>query len=635
MARLAPFLVVLVACTKAAPDEPPAPAPAPAPAIAKRATPCAPDPQAADVPLGRKAIAIAAAGERACAILDDRSVACWGNDEVEHDPDFTARASGPEPVRGLADVVELALSEHSGCARHASGAIDCWSMPPRTAIPVKAPPSKITTAGTLGLGLAYACMVRDRAVWCGGELVPFGRFGAWTRVAGSDGATQVATGGDTGCAITGGGRVACWGGRFQRHDTPIRAQHVHALDGAQQLAVSGWDSCALARDGGITCLRQAEDDIVVPIRVQHRAAALEALHDGKRFALDDRDGCVVRADGHVACWQGSSGTASARDPAIAVDVPGITNAIDVAMGGGFACVLRADGGVRCWGFNDHHELGIDTLLHSATPLPVCGLERVTQVATGGQHVCALRDDGDVYCWGANHDGQLGDGTTTHSARPVRATAGAGAGATTSTIGEVVAYEQSTCTRDRAGRVACWGRNPRWGLTDPTFVVPASPVRQIALGTSGLCAITPERTVTCNGAVVPGVTHAKQLRARDLTCAEVEAAPGSRVLCWGARFESLLPRAPHQPYRDPGLLEAVRCGTGTCGRAANGELFCANASAADPAHCTPWPIDQLDTLVAPPPPTRTTCTLQAGLVQCVGDNRFGQLGTGKLGYLAHP
>lgn len=96
-------------------------------------------------------------------------------------------------------------------------------------------------------------------------------------------------------------------------------------------------------------------------------AALALLHTG----------CAVLADGTVACWGSNElgelgqGTADSDVHSAPVAVPGISGAVSVAVGWGFACALNGDGGIACWGSNDRGQLGlglIDDTIHSPGPV---------------------------------------------------------------------------------------------------------------------------------------------------------------------------------------------------------------------------------------------------------------------------
>jgi alpha-tubulin suppressor-like RCC1 family protein len=156
--------------------------------------------------------AVAAGGDHACALLQDGTVLCWGDNEkgelgdasaVKHHPPapvkLAAAAPGPAPAKSapakgapakgappkgapakglLADVVELALGREHTCARTNDGSVLCWGS---------------NEKGQLG----DAAAGKERR-----SPAP---------VPGIAGAQAIVAGGDRTCALMGDGQVMCWG----------------------------------------------------------------------------------------------------------------------------------------------------------------------------------------------------------------------------------------------------------------------------------------------------------------------------------------------------------------------------------------------------------------------------------------
>ena len=62
-----------------------------------------------------------------CAVLDDRTVSCLGDNRDGRLGDGTTTdRTDPRRVRGLRDVEEVDVGEHHSCARTTSGALFCW-----------------------------------------------------------------------------------------------------------------------------------------------------------------------------------------------------------------------------------------------------------------------------------------------------------------------------------------------------------------------------------------------------------------------------------------------------------------------------------------------------------------------------
>src|SRR4029079_7804044 len=168
-----------------------------------------------------------------CARDGAGSVRCWGNDEQGQlgAPDVRTDQGSltPEPVVGVAGAQELALGSRHSCARDARGDVWCWGQ---------------NRYGAVGAGR-------------GAESVPRA-----VRVPGVAGATQIVATHESTCALTGEHRVTCWGqnlnGQARAGDgvgQPIAwdAREIAAARGATTLAAGDNSVCALDVAGAITC----------------------------------------------------------------------------------------------------------------------------------------------------------------------------------------------------------------------------------------------------------------------------------------------------------------------------------------------------------------------------------------------
>jgi hypothetical protein len=132
--------------------------------------------------------------------------------------------------------------------------------------------------------------------------------------------------------------------------------------------------------------------------------------------------CAVRNNGHVTCWGGTNqdgeyGTSANGAPhGPTDDVPGLIDAVDVAVRPQGACALNSNGHVTCWGVatNGQNGDGVNGGVngpYSEGPVLVSGLTDARAITSGAQSTCAIRKDGRVVCWGpdtvVNGDGTLG------------------------------------------------------------------------------------------------------------------------------------------------------------------------------------------------------------------------------------
>ncbi|MDQ3035917.1 MAG: MopE-related protein, partial [Myxococcota bacterium] len=297
------------------------------------------------------------------------------------------------------------------------------------------------------------------------------------------GIAEIEAGNEVACARTVGRRVLCWGD-----------------NDAGQLG-SGAMTSGLRGPGPVVDL---EDAIALDVGAAHA--------------------CVVRLGGEVWCWgyrtQGQTGlgTFSASPPGWGqpspMAVPGITDAVDVFLGGHASCALRGPAGARyvsCWGDNvmigDGSTTGIGGAATRVAGLPA-DLVGFANGSGTRPSACVYDSTGAVFCWGLNDYGALGLGFS--AANPSR-TAGQIPGL--SMVVEVALGDLTGCARTRLGEVWCWGQHANstftWidGATGSSAYTPrragpaSSPLSDataITVGSARWCAVRSTGAVICMG-----------------------------------------------------------------------------------------------------------------------------------------
>jgi alpha-tubulin suppressor-like RCC1 family protein len=216
--------------------------------------------------------------------------------------------------------------------------------------------------------------------------------------------------------------------------------------------------------------------------------------------------CVLMASGEVRCCGKNEhrilGPSVPADTirAMPMPVPGVSGALEIAMGGRQACARHADRTVTCWGRNEYGEVGTGTTTTPVDPTTVAGVSDIVALGLGGFHSCALDSTGAVFCWGNNTRGQLGDGTTSSSTLPRRVMG-------LSDAVEVQGAYLSTCARRASGALVCWGAGDEGMGGDGTLVmnrplpVPVSSIadaRGLTLAWYHNCAVLADGSVSCWG-----------------------------------------------------------------------------------------------------------------------------------------
>jgi hypothetical protein len=199
--------------------------------------------------------------------------------------------------------------------------------------------------------------------------------------------------------------------------------------------------CALSRSGTLRCWRPNDPTTVAPVRMPGRVTQLDAKFEHV---------CAVTTHGAVYCWgdngSGQLGVTRPGHSDVPLEVPGLTDVVEVSTGGDHTCAREASGRVLCWGAGSYLQAGVPTAPNFVPPTPVPTV-RARRIAAGAHHTCALTDTG-VVCWGWNLWGQMGEPKADQ--RPPLPVAGL-AGAV-----EIGAHGAVTCALLPGERVACLG-----------------------------------------------------------------------------------------------------------------------------------------------------------------------------------
>jgi hypothetical protein len=304
-------------------------------------------------------------------------------------------------------------------------------------------------------------------------------------------------------------------------------------------------------------------------------------------------GTYAVVDGHVKAWgQNDAGVLGAgeQDKLVSepTDVPGLDGATAIlSWNGALACALTGGGAVKCWGLDDKGQVGNGkkagpdsrVLAPAATPITA----GATQLAVTTNSACALVKGG-VKCWGAwyGHDG--GSSVTPIDIK------GATAGVTAISGGGT---RQCALVK---GALKCWGNADNDSAIAAPKDLPTG-LTGVAVGTDFICVLTGAGGVKCWGSAA----------GRD--------ADGNNT---------------KKPVDVPGLAKGVASIHAALGYAcailATGGATCwgdYDPLAAQDPKPTAAPFTHVAQLALG---AYHVCALSdAGTVQCLGSNTYGQLG----------
>ena len=334
---------------------------------------------------GRRAVAIDAGYQHACALLDDGSVKCWGDGEVGAlglgDVNDRGSSSGemgdelPSVALGTGrSALAISVAGRHTCALLDDGSVKCWGS---------------NGSGELGLGDRET---RGDGPDEMGDDLPAVDLGSGRK------AVSVALGTRHACALLDDGSLKCWG-------------------------ANNWGALGLGDTTTRGALPEQMGD-ALPVVPVGRALA------GAKLVVSDGTGLLF-PDGTFECWgwndygqlgDGSTSTRGDR-PGELLDLRPVDLApsTDVHAGWGFRCALLADRALKCWGVNQAGQLGRgdnerrgDQPGEMGDALAAVDLGRgrsVVAVDVGDFQACALLDDASIKCWGSGNRGGLGTGDT--------------------------------------------------------------------------------------------------------------------------------------------------------------------------------------------------------------------------------
>ncbi len=382
-------------------------------------------------------------------------------------------------------------------------------------------------------------------------------------------------------------------------------------------------------------------------------AALPAPGTIVKLRLGGYHGCVLFGDGSLWCWGNNMAGQLAMTPdtlahPTPVQIAGVSDVVDFALGRYDTCALTRSGSLLCWGINTQYQLGHDNThdvtcsifggagMCSPTPTAVANVTGVASIALGYTQSCVRATSGAVACWGGNAYGELGhdagDSLCSVYGTPTACNSVPSAVAGLPLVTSIAAgYGHTVATPSaRDAGIFTWGANDyaQLGLGPADNGAHPTAMSTGLVGSTGLaslggssffsCAVLPGGGASCWGANAdwessPGVDAGAAVTAPTSTDVSgiVELALGgdhacaltqaNAVECWGYNGSGQL---AHNPASDP------------------------TSGIGDPYSATPGVVSGVSGVTQVAAGGYTSCVLQAdNTVWCWGRNSNGEAGHG--------
>lgn len=504
---------------------------------------------------GQSVIALSSGGYHSCAVLDNGEVVCWGfgvNGELGNGG--TSNVNTPTLTNSFGSgriAVGITSGEYFSCALLNDGSVACWGNGANGQIGNGGTSQVNTPTQTSGFGQGvtvtaissgnrFVCAILDNtdmACWgYGGDgqlgngstsdrNVPTSIYG----FASGGIAVAVSSGLSHTCAILDTGDISCWGagvygrlgnGQSSSSSYPVPAEGLGLGQTSISLASGNEHTCAVQADGNVTCWgdgtygklgnggtsQENEPMLTNSLGVGRTAVEVSA---------GNHHSCAILDTGDVSCWgsggsgqigNGASSSQSSPTPTSSLGVG--RTAVNISSGVSHTCVILDNGDVACWGSGSNGQLGNGASSNANIPTLTSsfGTNRTAvAISAGASHTCAVLDDGSVSCWGRNNDGQLGNGATSTQSSPTL-TNSLGTGRTAIAVS---AGNRHTCAVLDNGAVSCWGHGGvgqlgNGGTSDtntPTLTTSLGSgvvATGVTTGASHSCAVHSTGSVSCWG-----------------------------------------------------------------------------------------------------------------------------------------
>lgn len=456
-----------------------------------------------------KWLKVSAGGNHTCAIQDDDSLWCWGNNSAgQLGIGTTSHMPSPQQLTPPNKLGWYAVSsgKNHTCAIDSDDIGHCWGLNNfgqlGNGIALDTSTARqfdtATNWNSIDSGALHSCGLKTdpftslKTLWCGG-INNFGQLGigstanqsAPVQIKGRDATLEdwayVSNGHYHSCAIQNKTSdntkpLYCWGRNSHNQlatdivnsvDTKENISQNWSLQSKISQAADDWlkidagasHTCGIKNTDELWCWgdnftnqmgRNSANPSDLADPVNKQISPIQVMEDGLTIAFVAKD---VAVGGYTV------------EPADPPNTPPNHSA------GGHTCAIKTDGTLWCWGENDTSQLGDQTIVNKTIPtqiivdtafygFPPQFNNSWVSVKAGNRFTCGLQTNQKLYCWGDHTFGETGTGvitaSTTTTPVPVTSVTSPKPIVGNHIVLDYAVGQNSACAITSTNELWCWG-----------------------------------------------------------------------------------------------------------------------------------------------------------------------------------
>jgi len=476
-----------------------------------------------------------------CAIKDDKTLWCWGGNDKGQlgQGTISTLLSEPTEVATGGQWLSIAANGDHSCAIKNDNSLWCWGDNSAGQVGNDSSLSEITTPTAIGstwnkisLGTNHSCGIKTGGtLWCWGDNT-HSKLGDNTTAAslapkkiGAASWLEISLGDQFSCGINASKKLYCWGSNTSNQQGHLPPDTANSVDMTVPTLVDGVDSddwssissgdthsCAIKADDTLWCWGsnasgQTAQTINTETPTQEPSQSLWL-----KIAADGNNSCAVKNDSSLWCWGnntfGQLGNGSINLSTSPAPVLDESIWIWLSLGVDHSCAIKDDKTLWCWGDNSESQLGDNSTINSTTPKQIGLANTWSNISLGNQFSCGIQTDATttvpsqtLWCWGKNDKSQLGHDSPDTKLEPSQVgTAEDWAGISTG--------DNHACAFSSNQYLYCWGDNlygqlglspnpPPAAATTPTSV-DSNKWLGVSAGGNHTCAVQDDYSLWCWG-----------------------------------------------------------------------------------------------------------------------------------------